>query len=143
MRDGVRLAVLSSRLETIARKMANTLFRTARSGLINSARDLSCCILTADHELLAEAESLPSHVLVGPDIMARTMQAFHPELRRGDAFLHNSPYHGNSHAADHTILVPVHRRCRPPPLHDLRQGASGRHRQQRAHLLFRDRAGRL
>ena len=107
MRDGVRLAVLSSRLETIARKMANTLFRTARSGLINSARDLSCCILTAGHELLAEAESLPSHVLVGPDIMARTMQAFQPELRRGDAFLHNSPYHGNSHAADHTILVPV------------------------------------
>jgi N-methylhydantoinase B/oxoprolinase/acetone carboxylase alpha subunit len=58
--------VLSSRLETIARKMANTLFRTARSGLINTARDLSCCILTADHELLAEAESLPSHVLGAP-----------------------------------------------------------------------------
>ena len=35
------------------------------------------------------------------------MVAFHPDLRRGDAFLHNSPYHGNSHAADHTILVPV------------------------------------
>ena len=67
MANGVQLAVLSSRLETIARKMANTLFRTARSGLINCARDLSCCILTADHELLAEAESLPSHVLVGPD----------------------------------------------------------------------------
>ena len=107
MTDGVQLAVLSSRLETIARKMANTLFRTARSGLINSARDLSCCILTAGHELLAEAESLPSHVLVGPDIMAATIQRFHPDLARGDAFLHNSPYHGNSHAADHTVLVPV------------------------------------
>ena len=35
------------------------------------------------------------------------MQQFHPELKRGDAFLHNSPYHGCSHAADHTILVPV------------------------------------
>ncbi len=107
MTDGVRLAVLSSRLEAIAREMANTLLRTACSGLINSARDLSCCILTANHELLAEAESVPSHVLVGPDIMARTMLAFHPELRRGDPFLHNSPHHGNSHAADHTILVPV------------------------------------
>ena len=29
------------------------------------------------------------------------------DLRRGDAYLHNSPYHGNSHAADHTILIPV------------------------------------
>ena len=30
-----------------------------------------------------------------------------PICRRGDAFLHNSPYHGNSHAADHCIIVPV------------------------------------
>src|SRR6266566_3638459 len=31
----------------------------------------------------------------------------HPRLRRGDAFLHNSPYHGCTHPADHSILVPV------------------------------------
>src|SRR5215470_13879793 len=103
----VDLAVLSKRLESIARRMAHTLHRTGRSGLINTARGLSCCIVSARHELLTEAESLPSHVLVGPDIMSRTMVEFHPQLRRGDAFLHNSPYHGNSHAADHTILVPV------------------------------------
>ena len=35
------------------------------------------------------------------------MKEFHPDLERGDAFLHNSPYHGCSHPADHTILVPV------------------------------------
>jgi N-methylhydantoinase B len=35
------------------------------------------------------------------------MAEFHPDLRRGDAFLHNSPYHGCSHPADHTLLVPV------------------------------------
>jgi N-methylhydantoinase B len=102
-----RMSILSSRLETIARKMAHTLHRTGRSGLINTARDLSCCIVTARHELLAEAESLPSHVLVGPNLMSEWMVKCHPRLHRGDAFLHNSPYHGNSHAADHTILVPV------------------------------------
>ena len=103
----LRMGILANRLETIARKMAHTLHRTGRSGLINTARDLSCCIVTAEHELLTEAESLPSHVLVGPNLMSRWMVTCHPELRRGDAFLHNSPYHGNSHAADHTILVPV------------------------------------
>src|SRR5690606_20245118 len=61
----------------------------------------------ADCELLAAAESLPIHVLAGPDMMARTMKEFHPKLRRGDAYLHNSPYHGCSHPADHTLLVPV------------------------------------
>jgi N-methylhydantoinase B len=35
------------------------------------------------------------------------MTSLVPELRPGDAFLHNSPYHGNTHAADHSLLVPV------------------------------------
>ena len=105
--DGVQLAILNKRLEGVCRKMANTLFRTGRSGVLNTARDFSCCIVTADNHLLAAAESLPIHVLSGPDLMAAAMQEFHPVLKRGDAFLHNSPYHGCSHPADHTILVPV------------------------------------
>ncbi len=105
--DGARLAILASRIETIVRKMANTLFRTARSGVLNSGHDFSCALLTADCRLLAAAESLPAHVMRGPDLIARYVAEMHPELRRGDAFLHNSPYHGNSHAADHCLLVPV------------------------------------
>ncbi len=45
--------------------------------------------------------------LSGPDIMARSMKRYHPQLKAGDAFLENSPYHGCSHAADHTLIVPV------------------------------------
>jgi N-methylhydantoinase B len=105
--DGAQLAILNNRFEGVARKMANTLLRAGRSGVLNRARDFSACIVTADHQLLAAAESLPIHVLSGPDLMARYMKETHPVLRRGDAFLHNSPYHGCSHPADHTILVPV------------------------------------
>src|SRR6478609_1091357 len=103
----VQLAVLTARFEGIARKMANTLHRTGRSGILTIARDFSCVVLTAKHELLATAESLPNHVLRGPEIMTRTMTDNHPVLHRGDAFLHNSPYHGCTHPADHSILVPV------------------------------------
>ena len=105
--DGVQLSILNNRLEGIARKMANTLLRTGRSGVLNIARDFSCCIITADAQLLATAESLPIHVLSGPDLMAKSMLEFHPDPKRGDAYLHNSPYHGCSHPADHTLLVPV------------------------------------
>jgi N-methylhydantoinase B len=105
--DGVRLAVMTNRVEGIVRRMKNTLLRTGRSGVLNTAADFSCCILTKDDELLAMAESLPIHVMVGPDLMAAHMKSVHPNLRRGDAFLHNSPYHGNSHPADHSILTPV------------------------------------
>ena len=105
--DGVRLAVLSRRVDGIAARMQNTLLRTARSGVINNGRDFSCCILTADARLITVGESLPIHVMAGPDLMARSMLELHPRLERGDAFLHNSPYHGCSHPADHSILVPV------------------------------------
>jgi len=105
--DGHRLALLSNRFEGIVRAMTNTLLRTARSTILNTARDFSCCILTADHEMLSMAESLPIHVMSGPDLMAKCMADFYPTLRAGDAYLHNSPYHGNSHAADWTLLVPV------------------------------------
>jgi N-methylhydantoinase B len=105
--DGVRLAVLSNRFEGVVRAMMNTLFRSGRSTVLNTGRDFSCCILSRDDDFVAAAESIPMHVMSGPDIMSAVMKKFQPKLRRGDAFLHNSPYHGNSHAADHCILVPV------------------------------------
>ena len=87
--------------------MADTLFRASRSGIINTAHDFSCCLIAHDDELIAAANSLPIHVLSGPELLSRTMKELHPDLRNGDAYLNNSPYHGNTHAADHTLLVPV------------------------------------
>jgi N-methylhydantoinase B len=105
--DPVTLAVLNKRFDAVTTKMANTLLRTGRSGVLNLARDFSTSVVTGNCELLTGAESLPIHVLSGADLMARSMVDLHPTLTRGDAFLHNSPYHGCSHPADHTILVPV------------------------------------
>ncbi|MGI9657441.1 MAG: hydantoinase B/oxoprolinase family protein, partial [Gaiellaceae bacterium] len=104
--DGAQLAIIASRFEGIASKMGNTLLRAGRSAPVNRARDFSCCVVTASGDLLAYAESIPIHVL-GADLLVASMKEFHPDLRPGDAFLHNSPYHGNTHAGDHVILVPV------------------------------------
>lgn len=105
--DGVRMAVLSNRFNAAVSSMMNTIFRSSRSGVLNSAHDFSCCILSADDELVIGAESLPIHMMSGPDLIAGAIRRRHPVLRRGDAFLHNSPYDGNSHAADHSLFVPV------------------------------------
>jgi N-methylhydantoinase B len=96
-----------NRFDAITRSMINTVHRTGRSTVLSTSRDCSCCLLTETGDLLVMAESAPMHVVSGPDLMAKAMMRFHPDLRRGDAFLHNSPYHGNAHAADHSILVPV------------------------------------
>lgn len=105
--NGLRLALINNRMEAIVGAMMNTLQRTARSAIMSMARDFSCGILTADDEILTVAESLPCHTFRGPDIQARYMREWHPDMAQGDAFLHNSPYHGNSHAADWCILMPV------------------------------------
>jgi N-methylhydantoinase B len=105
--DGVGLAVISNRLSAVVHSMMNTIFRTGRSGVLNSAHDFSCCIVSAGDELVMGAESLPVHMMSGPELISRAIKSAHPLLRKGDAFLHNSPYNGNSHAADHCMFVPV------------------------------------
>ena len=104
--DPVLLAVLSNRMDAIVREMTNTLLRAARSAVIAMSRDFSCCLVTGEGDLLASAEAAPVHVF-GTHLQARSMVDLHPDLGEGDAFLHNDPYLGNTHPADHTILVPV------------------------------------
>jgi N-methylhydantoinase B len=104
--DPTLLSVLAHRFEAIVREMTNTLFRTGRSSILNMARDFSCSIITADDQLFAAAEGLQVHVL-GAGLQTASMRELHPDLREGDAFLHNDPLLGNTHTADHTILVPV------------------------------------
>ena len=96
---------MANRLDGIVREMSNTLFRAGRSAVINQARDFSCSIVTSEHELLAVAEGVPVHVF-GSHLQTASVTSFHtPD--EGDAFLHNDPYLGNTHPADHTIIVPV------------------------------------
>ena len=104
--DPVLLSVLSNRLDGIVRQMSNTLLKAARSAVIAVARDFSCAICTADNQLLATAEGLPVHIF-GSHLQTKSMTALHDDLAEGDAFLHNDPYLGNTHPADHAVIVPV------------------------------------
>lgn len=104
--DPMLLSIMANRVDGIVREMTSTLLRAARSAVIASARDMSCAIVTGDNELLATAEGLPVHIF-GSHLQTISMQQLHDDLAPGDAFLHNDPYMGNTHPADHTILVPV------------------------------------
>ena len=105
--DPIVLTVIANRLDGIVREMTNTLLRAARSAVISSARDFSCCIITGDNHLLASAEGLPVHIF-GAHLQGANMCQYHKgDIREGDAYLDNDPYGGNTHPADHTFLVPV------------------------------------
>ena len=102
----VQLSIMSNRLDSVCREMTNTMLLTARSSVLGVARDFSVSIVTSEDEVLAAAEGFPIHVW-GSNLQTDCMRRNHPDFREGDAYLHNDPYDGNSHAADHTLLVPV------------------------------------
>ncbi len=104
--DPVLMAVLANRLNAIVREMSNTLLRTARSAVLAVVRDFSCSIVTADNQLLCPGEGLPVHIF-GSALQTQSMCDVHHDLTPGDAFLHNDPYMGNTHPADHMIMCPV------------------------------------
>ncbi|WP_374632487.1 hydantoinase B/oxoprolinase family protein [Paracoccus sp. (in: a-proteobacteria)] len=105
--DPYLTSIIANRIDGIVREMTNTLLRAARSAVISSARDFSCAICTADNQLLASAEGLPIHIF-GSHMQTAAMSEFHKgDIREGDCYLHNDPYSGNTHAADHAFLVPV------------------------------------
>jgi len=104
--ESALLAVIANRFDCICREMTNTLLRSGRSAVLNMARDFSCSLVTGDNQLLAAAEGLPVHVF-GSQFLTQAMCDLHADLAEGDAFLHNDVYLGNTHSADHTILVPV------------------------------------
>ena len=104
--DPILMAVLANRLDTIVREMSNTLLRTARSAVLAVVRDFSCSIVTGDNRMLCPGEGLPVHIF-GSSLQSQAMCDLHDDLTPGDAFLHNDPYLGNTHPADHMIMVPV------------------------------------
>src|SRR4051794_33663809 len=104
--DPVLASVLANRFDSIAREMTNTVLRTARSAVISSGRDFSCSLVTADDQLLTVGDGLPVHTF-SSHLQTSSIRELHDDVREGDAFLHNDPYLGNTHAADQSILVPV------------------------------------
>jgi N-methylhydantoinase B len=105
--DPILLAVLSSRIQSIIREMTNTVMKASRSSVIKNGRDMSCGILTYDSRLVCVEEALPIHV-TALELTTKPIAELFDDIREGDAFLNNSPYHGGTHHADLTVCVPVY-----------------------------------
>jgi N-methylhydantoinase B len=103
--DPITLGVMASRIDGINREMTNTMVRTARSTTM-AAKDFSCSIAGPTHDMISCPDGNPVHVY-GTALLARSLADAHPEFKEGDCYLSNDPYVGNSHAADHTFMVPV------------------------------------
>ena len=105
--DPVTVSVVQHRLIGIVEEMGEAMLRTSFSQILNSSRDFSTAICSADGELVAQAEHIPVHVGALPSAVKSVRDAFEGDVRPGDVFLLNDPYFGGSHLPDLTAFVPV------------------------------------
>ncbi|HEV7254120.1 MAG TPA: hydantoinase B/oxoprolinase family protein [Mesorhizobium sp.] len=104
--DPLLMSVLKSRFEAIVREMTLVVMRASRSAVIKNARDFSCAILTYDHRIVSTENALPIHV-ASMDLVTSPITELFDDIRPGDIFINNSPYHGSTHHADFTLAMPV------------------------------------
>ena len=101
------MAILSGRFRAITKEMANTLMRSGRSTVLNTAKDFGCSITDEQCRVVSMAEGLPIQLAAVHLIPKAVIELFKDDIRPGDIFLNNSPYYGNIHHADYTICAPV------------------------------------
>jgi 5-oxoprolinase (ATP-hydrolysing) len=105
--DPLRLEVFGGLFMHVAEQMGVVLRQTASSVNIKERLDYSCALFDADANLVANAPHMPVHLgSMGASVTA-VLETHGSDLRPGDAFLLNSPYHGGTHLPDMTVVTPV------------------------------------
>ncbi|MBI3092269.1 MAG: hydantoinase B/oxoprolinase family protein [Candidatus Tectomicrobia bacterium] len=105
--DPIQLALIVSTLQTVTREMAESMLRTSRSPIFSEVRDFITAIFDRQGRLVAQTAFIP--VLMGstPFAMDAIAARFREEIRDGDVYLLNDPFHGNNHLPDFTVAKPV------------------------------------
>jgi N-methylhydantoinase B len=107
--DPITFEVIRSTLLLAVQEMKQVAMRTAYSPLWKEAGDMSCGILTATGELVAQGPAdIPVHLGSMPLSMQGILDALDPAtFEDGDVILHNDPYQGNNHLPDTIMAKPV------------------------------------
>jgi 5-oxoprolinase (ATP-hydrolysing) len=103
--DPARIEIFNNLFMHIAEQMGEVLKATAQSVNIKERLDYSCALFDCAGGLVANAPHMPVHLgSMGASVRAVMQRA---QLRPGDSWLVNSPYHGGTHLPDMTVVTPV------------------------------------
>ncbi|MFZ2653105.1 MAG: hydantoinase B/oxoprolinase family protein [Burkholderiaceae bacterium] len=121
--DPVMLEVFNNLFMNIAEQMGLRLQNTAHSVNIKERLDFSCALFDASGNLIANAPHMPVH-LGSMSESIRSVIERNPEMRSGDVYVLNDPYHGGTHLPDVTVVNPVYLEGpHPSPLPQAGEGA--------------------
>jgi len=104
--DPVMLEIFNNLFMNIAEQMGLRLQSTAHSVNIKERLDFSCAVFDASGSLIANAPHMPVHLGSMSESIRSVMQR-NADMRDGDVYVLNDPYHGGTHLPDVTVVTPV------------------------------------
>jgi 5-oxoprolinase (ATP-hydrolysing) len=111
--DPIMLELFNNIFMNIAEQMGLRLQNTAYSVNIKERLDFSCALFDGGGALIANAPHMPVH-LGSMSESIRTVIDRNPQMRSGDVYVLNDPYHGGTHLPDVTVVTPVYLDARDP-----------------------------
>lgn len=105
--DPITLRVIGGALDSMAKEMAQVLYRMAYSSLIREAEDLGAGIFDVAGRELCESDSTPMHCGSIPAYIKGINRRLAGTYQQGDVILHNHPYHGAAHSPDYGVVIPI------------------------------------
>ncbi|MFC6065228.1 hydantoinase B/oxoprolinase family protein [Streptomyces ochraceiscleroticus] len=105
--DPVMLEVFNSLFMAIAEQMGVRLEHTAHSVNIKERLDFSCALFDAAGNLIANAPHIPVHLGSMGESIKEVLRRRRDDMRPGDVYAINDPYHGGTHLPDVTVVTPV------------------------------------
>ena len=101
------LEVFNNLFMSVAEHMGATLQNTAYSVNIKERLDFSCALFSADGDLIANAPHIPVHLGSMSDSVRTIINANAGNIRPGNVYALNAPYHGGTHLPDVTVITPA------------------------------------
>ncbi len=105
--DPILLEVFNNLFMNIAEQMGLQLQNTAYSVNIKERLDFSCALFDGEGQLIANAPHMPVHLGSMSESIRNVIER-NPQMRLGDVFMLNDPYHGGTHLPDVTVVTPVY-----------------------------------
>jgi N-methylhydantoinase B len=112
--DAVSLGIMWDRLVSLTDEIVSTLVRSSFSTIVYESYDLSCVVLDADANSIAQGTfGIPAFIGSAPVTLRHMLKKFPAEtLKPGDIVVTNDPWLGTGHLFDITMMRPVFRKGR-------------------------------
>lgn len=105
--DPVLLEIFNNLFMSIAEQMGFRLESTAQSVNIRERLDFSCALFDPDGDLVANAPHIPVHLGSMGTTVKEVIRQRTGDMKPGDVYAVNDPYHGGTHLPDITVVTPV------------------------------------